>query len=94
MGNPGLNGQLAETPPGRTPIVPSPAMIMAFMRDLGSEWAPLARPGSDSFTLCKLKNVLNFWDTAAFDSMKRTTSLAEFYAALDTYLAGSPAEIA
>ncbi len=88
--NPWFFRQLAETAAGESPIVPSPEMVLAFMRDLASEWATLAKPaGSESFMLCKLKNVLNFWDAEAFDRLKRLTSLTEFYVGLEDYLKGT-----
>jgi nifR3 family TIM-barrel protein len=85
--NPWLFRQLQETAEGRTPVVPTPEMVMAFMRDMAEDWSVLAKPpGNPNFMLAKLKNVLNFWDAVAFDQLKRTTSLDEFYARLEAYL--------
>jgi tRNA-dihydrouridine synthase len=90
--NPWLFRQLQETAAGEAPVAPTPAMVMAFMRQMAEDWSVLAKPpGNPAFMLAKLKNVLNFWDAEAFNQLKRTGSLDEFYAALDRYLqANSP----
>jgi nifR3 family TIM-barrel protein len=88
--NPWLFRQLQETATGQSPIAPTPDMVMAFMRDMAQDWSVMSKPpGNPNFMLAKLKNVLNFWDAEAFNLLKRTTSLGEFYAKLDDYLHAS-----
>jgi nifR3 family TIM-barrel protein len=85
--NPWFFRQLQEMAAGQPPVQPTPEMVMAFMRHMAAEWSVLAKPaGNPRFMLAKLKNVLNFWDPAAFNRLKRTDSLDAFYGQLEDYL--------
>lgn len=83
--NPWLFHQLQSLAQGEPATDPSPDMVMAFIQDLAGEWATHGRDGHN-FVLCKLKNVLSFWDRDAFDQLKRTESLDAFYTNLDALL--------